>query len=367
MTTHSLALSVSLGLVMALAPACGDEGQGEGLDPMATGFESTEGGEGTTGETSDGGGESTTDEPAGETSDTGATEAGAEAEAGGETEGEDTGTDPDPDPPNERPENAPDWVVIAVSGHCIPPGCELPGSNHEYLEKQGTAGRFADTLTAWGNEVALWSYSDEFYNRDLQLSKLVPGQGAAHYYGFLELVGDLEFIRDNWIADYDNPTRILVVAHSHGAVWAHTALHVVDDAPIDVLVTIDGKSLGWESDDALLGFGDDWAAEISAYSQANAVSWPFDITNPEGGWNVPGVGTSDVEDVVPDSVDYNIELQAIFALDLPIADGDDNYRTDGSEQGIHRFHSQSENHSEIAKPNSQGVNWALAKFGELVG
>lgn len=325
-----------------------------------------------TGETStDDGADTSTDETGpsetedGEASE-GATEDGATEDGeteGSETEGGET-EDGETADANLRPEDAPDWLVIAVSGHCIPPGCEVPGVNHEYLETHGTPQRFTDTLEAWGYSTELWSYSDELYNRDLATNELLPGEGNPAFFGFLQLHQDLEFVRDQWVAEFDNPTKLLVIAHSHGVVWAHTALHVVD-VPVEVLISLDGKSLGWESEDILLDFGDDWAAEIHAHANEHQIMWPFDIANAEGGWNIPGQGSMDVEDVIPNSVAHNLEIQAIPGLIMPFPDADDNRRLDGGQIGISIFRSNIEDHSEVDDSHSQAINWALTQFGQL--
>ncbi|GEM_PF-1541103 len=286
-----------------------------------------------------------------------------------EGRGRETGDDDssESEGPNLKPADAPDWVVISVSGHCIPPACDVPGTNHEYLQANGTSARFADALEAWGYSTQQWAYADEFYNRDTETNELLPGEGEPYVYGFLQLHEDLKFIRDTWVADFEDPTKVLVLAHSHGVVWAHTALHVVDDLSVEVAIDFDGKSLGWEGENILFDFGDDWAGTIAAYNDAYGVTWPFDIGDAEAAWLVPGVdGAQDVEDVIPDSLTYNLELQAMPGILLPVPDDDDNHRLDGSSEGIIRFESQSEDHTEIHRPDSEGVDWALTQLAALV-
>ncbi len=115
----------------------------------------------------------------------------------------------------------------------------------------------------------------------------------------------------------------------------------------------------------LLDFGDHWAEVINEYNQQFGMSWPFDIADPEGGWDVPGVGTADVEDVIPDSVLYNLELQATASFVFPVPDDDDNHRLDGSVDGIILFESDDEDHLDLPEENSQAMNWTIAKLGEL--
>ncbi len=262
-----------------------------------------------------------------------------------------------------KPDDAPDWVVIAVSGHCVPPGCELPGTNHEYLTKVGTTAHITAPLIEAGYSVEVWAYADELYNRDAQTAKLLPGEGEPITFGFLQLHDDLNALRDAWIADFDDPTRVLVVAHSHGVVWAHTALHVVDDLPVELLVDLDGVSMGWEEDSLLAGFGDDWDDAISQYNQKYDVVWPFNIGDAEAGWSLPEVnGAQDVEDVIPDSVLFNLEVQADFSLLFPFPDDDDNHRLDGSGDGIDRYSSKDQDHFDIYKPNGAAMAWVRERM-----
>ena len=245
---------VSTLCICALIGACGDAGDGTDGSASDTVAGSTAGtadvSAGPTGATSSMGTTSTTSAGGGSTSQAtgGSTSAGASTSMMMTSSAETTtGTATDPATGstggNLKPPDAPDWIVVAVSGHCIPPGCELPGTNNEYLAKDGAAGRIADTLAGWGNSVEVWAYSDEFYNRDSNTAELLPGEGDPIYLGFLQLYEDLQFARDTWVADFEDPTRVLVVAHSHGVVWAHTALHVVDDLPVEFMIDFDGKSV----------------------------------------------------------------------------------------------------------------------------
>ncbi len=69
-----------------------------------------------------------------------------------------------------------------------------------------------------------------------------------------------------------------------------------------------------------------------------AEDWPFDIANPESGWDVPGVdGQQDTEDLVPDNVGLNLEIISDDGTFLQ--DGDPNHRFDGGEWDIERFYS----------------------------
>ncbi len=262
-----------------------------------------------------------------------------------------------------KPDDAPDWVIIAVSGHCIPPGCDLPGTNHEYLTKVGTTERIAAVLTDAGASVEIWAYSDELYNRDAQTSQLLPGEGEPIYFGFLQLHEDLNALRDGWIAGFDDPTRVLVVAHSHGVVWAHTALHVVDDLPVELAIDLDGVSMGWEEDSLLAGFGDDWDDVIAQYNQTYGATWPFDLGDAEAGWSLPGIeDPQDTEDVLPDSVLINLELQSQFSLLFPFPDDDDNHRLGGGNEMIYRYSSDGQDHFEIYQPNGDAMDWVVAQM-----
>ena len=249
---------------------------------------------------------------------------------------EDNGTNP-------RPAAAPDVMIFTVSGH------NLSGEfNQEYLLNSGTPGIFANVFIDRGFSVVLYDYVDEFYS-------WVDHNDAPLVYGFLSLVADLEYVKAEWISNFDNPTRVIIVAHSHGDVWAHIAANLVD-IPIDFLIDFDGESTCWENDTICGSFGDRWKKVIDEYRAEYGDPWPFDIAEAADHWSVPGVSQpQDIEELVPDWVSYNIEIHANGYTPPILNDDELNWRLDGSDWNILTFQSN-EGHSDVYKPGSDAVN-----------
>jgi len=264
---------------------------------------------------------------------------------------------PGPDTSGTRPAEAPDIVLLTVSGRNLdlldlfcPPECNLP-----YLGDAGGAGESLQTeIESLGYTVerddyiaALQSYDDD-------------GDSIADRLGFLQLVSDLVWIRDNWIGTFEDPTKIVIYAHSHGCVWAHIAASVVPDCPIEVLASIDGVCLQWEADHD---------GSVDDYVNANGNPWPWDISSPCDEWTVPGQGDRlDTKDVVFDNVRFNLEVKStgvnlLFGL---IADTVDNRRLDGTETDITRLPAGSEGHSDVDDPGSAAYDWVVARLGEIL-
>jgi hypothetical protein len=197
-----------------------------------------------------------------------------------------------------------------------------------------------------------------------ELYSWTEADGTIVLLGFLDLVAAMRHIRDEVVVGFSNPTAIIVVAHSHGTVWAHTALMVLEregaPLPVRVLVDLDGVSVGWESDTLTAGLGDNWVAEIRAYNQDTGTSWPFDIADATDVWPIAGVADlQDVEDVVPSSVTLNLEVGSDSLL-LP-SDRDPNHRLDGSQENIIPFRSDSA-HVELDDPGSDAMAWVTSSI-----
>ncbi len=292
---------------------------------------------------------------------------GSTARDGGLTMGD--ATPPlDAPPPNPRPPGTPDYLIISVSGHCHPITCG-PDPNVEYLGRDLTIAELARPLLDAGGTVEMQYFTDNFYEEPA---------AAPPSLGFLNLLIALASARDSLVADWDNPTRIIVVAHSHGTVWAHTALHYYEQrgfpVPVDILVDFDAVSVGWESKGLpFTGFGDAWSNVITEYTTRTGAVWPFDVGNATDSWTLPGVATpQDIEDVVPDSVRNNFEVWSRDPPDFPaeVCDREANHRLDGSawpeSSGLSFFFS-GENHNGTVRPGSDSVVWATTLLRAVYG
>lgn len=201
----------------------------------------------------------------------------------------------------------------------------------------------------------------------LETSYFVDDAGGGASPGYAELVAKLAAIRDNWITGRSNPTRVVIVGHSHGCVRSHAAIRAVPDCPVRLLVDLDGSSAGW----SILTHGPENVALGGA---------------PEGAYNVnativcaahPGVGSApppfDLEDIVFASVDEAYEVRSGDVLPNPanplqLIEYDErwNARLDGSTTGLTCVFSGT-NHTEVAAPGSVTLGavqtWILARLG----
>jgi len=289
--------------------------------------------------------------------------AGCGPRGGGGSGGGGYDDDDDATGANLRPDDAPDFVIFSFSGHCFLSDCG-GARNPEYLEAHGTQTEIVRVVESHGADAIVLSYADEFYNRGPGGDWLTPSMdGDVEDYGFLQAMLEMPAIRDQWIADFDNPTRVIVLAHSHGTVWAHAALFLLPDLPVDILIDLDGVSTGWESDTATFGVGDDWGAIIEAYNAATNIEWSFEFWHAANNWAVPDLPSQDIEDIAPDSAWLNIEVQARNTLTLPNDDAL-NHRLDGFTESIWSVQSV-EDHTGVDDPDSDAMIWVAQQMDAL--
>jgi hypothetical protein len=261
---------------------------------------------------------------------------------------------------NLRPPDSPDFLILSVSGHDVPGlGHSCPDTyNCEYLLERGTLEAISDIPKGHGLVVEIWTHVDELYSwyEDHNGDGLAdPDEFLA--FGFLDLLSEIRWINDNWIADFDNPTRVIVVAHSHGGVWAHSALMLNLDFPVDILLDLDTNALCWEADLACAFVGDTWRYDIDEYVAENNPGWTFDVGNASDSWSIPGLADlQDIEDVVPSSVFLNVEVRSDGTGAF---DNHRNYRLDGTRTEIITEFFVGETHGGVTEPESEALQWAV--------
>lgn len=251
----------------------------------------------------------------------------------------------------------PHVLIMGASGHKL---TVSTGPNEAYLVQQGTAGRLHDQLSADGALVYAWDHADEFFSYDDLGNALTPWDNANFVsFGFLHFVEDLRWVDENWIQGRESPTRLIVLAHSHGVVWAHIALHLYPDIPVDVLIDLDGDCTAWGSDVVPGLPSDGWDQVVQQWSAVNQVEWSFEIWNACDAWTIDGIdGLFDIEDVVPASVATNLEVRSDGLI---LFDADPNVRLDGSIDGILSLET-AEGHEEVAGPWSESMHWVLEQL-----
>ena len=160
----------------------------------------------------------------------------------------------------------------------------------------------------------------------------------------------------------------MFVAHSHGVVWSHQAFRTVTDLDIELAIDFDGYSMVWEEEAWPLTYGDNWSDRISEYNDAYGTSFH---TQASSDWYVIGEGFEDVEDVLPQTnVTYCLEVQASSEWNTSagwVNDDDDNHRPDGSTTGITTYYAASQDHSVVAAPDGEGMEWVLDQLETMYG
>jgi hypothetical protein len=246
--------------------------------------------------------------------------------------------DPGATPP---PNPGPDVALVLVSGHAFV-------SAPSYLED--TAGAFLGAaLVDAGYTVETFAYVDD-------------GDGGA-FPGYTALLDDLQAIHDDWIDGRPDPTRILLVPHSHGGVWAHGAARALPDVPIHLLVDLDVSSNAWSllhaSETALLG-GDPEGAH----------TLPVEITCPQFPDLASEAGTQhDLEDVVFPNVHFALEVRSGDVVPNPLQfemyDERWNGRLDGSVVGLDCYASDTD-HLEVQSASGATLafvrDWILSRL-----
>ncbi len=251
-------------------------------------------------------------------------------------------------------EARPDILILSVSGHAAAATaitCQEV-DNRAYLADDGDAveeirGVFVDH----GLSVVVRSFSDRLQAPDLDDDE-VPD--APDELGFVELLRILDQAYALWIENTTRPTRIVLVAHSHGGNWAHIATGIRPEIPIEYLVTLDGVITRWECEHE---------CNVSNWVAKNNYEFDFNISQPRR--EIPVVGEDlpqHVKDVVFPNVRYNLEIQSTGPL--PLNDCCDNIRPTGSLDGIFT-EALGDSHSRCHLADSDSMNWVVAKIDEL--
>jgi len=226
-------------------------------------------------------------------------------------------------------------------------------------------------LLSNGFSPAVPNYLDDATGPQLQAALVTAGYTVGVQYftdsltSWNAFVAELQRIRDEWIVGVQNPTRVVIVAHSYGCVRAHAAIRAVSDCPVALLVDLDASSVGWT------GFthGADNASMGGAPEGAYALG--VQITCPTSGVLSAG-GAHDLEDVVFDNVVEGYEVRSGDQLVNPanitqLVEYDErwNARLDGSTTGL-TCHFSGTPHGEVALAGGTtmaGVQaWILARL-----
>jgi hypothetical protein len=242
-----------------------------------------------------------------------------------------------------RPAGTPDVVVLSVSGHdgALSGLLCTSDTNRTYLADPGDAVEaVVGAILGLGLTVEVGAFSDRLLAPDLNRDGLADN---TEQYGFEELLATMQWVFDQWMDGVANPTKLVIVAHSHGATWAHMATSVMSHIPVSCVVTLDGICSFWECEHT---------TEVADWVAANALVFTWDVSHPCDAWTV-GAAVYSTKDIAFDNVVTNLEVES---SDLFLSDCCDNVRLDGSSDGILTYVS-GEDHNGVRSATSDAMTW----------
>ncbi len=261
-----------------------------------------------------------------------------------------------------RPDGAPDLVIIAFSGHC---GLVCNTRNTwSYLDRasEGTGGvavldGIVRAYQRLGfNAIETFSASSFVTSHYSSISDEIEA-------GYLQAQAYLDDVKAEWIDGYDDPTRVVVLGHSHGTVWASLLAMNNLDVTFDAFISLD--AICWM-----------WWNKHKQYIHETFVEGPWQIPfpldqgDPCGTLAIPGVAKRmNINDVVSANVIYGLEARTtvrLFSFDPNVlADDDVNVRINGSSQNIWGV-TAGESHANLGKYYNESILW-LGSMLEALG
>ncbi len=253
---------------------------------------------------------------------------------------------------NLRPSDAPDVVIIGFAGHCGP-FCRTKDT-WAYLDTAGDATGYVETAQ---------SLIQTLESQDLEVAYLnVSSFVSSHYsaiseqeeLGYLDAQIYLTEVKENWIADYINPTKIILLAHSHGTVWATLLAMNNLDVTFDYFIYLD--AICWQF----------WSKHKSfirdAYAELNqALPFPLDQGDPCSSFQIPTYRSrQDISDVVPANVITALEVRSSLRLMTlspnVVFDNQANMRINGTKLGVFSIQS-AQSHSTVNQRYGLAMSW----------
>ncbi|AZI43260.1 hypothetical protein EHF33_11325 [Deinococcus psychrotolerans] len=259
----------------------------------------------------------------------------------------------------QRPVGSPDVLIFGISGRCGPP-CQAPQDNWDYLGERGTLATIAKVFEQRGLKTEVHGYAERITADFTSRRSKLPQRGV------LDLLSDYQRLIKAYVTGRSNPARIVLVGHSHGAVWAHYLSTLFGQVPIAALIDLDANCAAWNVDHS---------PELLA---AQSAVWGNDPQrSPLLACNSVLVNgkTVRLKDTVWPNVAVNLEVQS---KRWPASSGTTpglyvnylfeltpNQRLDGSKSGIKTFVSAREDHSGVSYAKSQAIGWVAQQLETL--
>lgn len=260
-----------------------------------------------------------------------------------------------------RPDDAPDLVIIAFSGHC---GlvCDTR-STRSYLDhasdSTGGVAVLDGIVSAYQRlglgDIEVFGVSSFATSHYSSISRQIEP-------GYLQAQAYLDEVKANWIDGIANPTRVVLVGHSHGTVWGSLLAMNNLDVTFDAFVALD--AICWM-----------WWNKHKQYIKDTFVNgpwtipFPLDQGDPCGTLAVPGRDQPmNINDVVPANVIYGLEVRTTFRLlsldPNVLADDRVNLRINGSSTNVWGIAAQ-ETHDDLGKHYNRSISWVASMLEAL--
>lgn len=254
-----------------------------------------------------------------------------------------------------RPEEAPDVVIIGFAGRCGVLTCFPPGSNSAYLSdapQPNTLQAIERTFQELGYTSMSFSFRSHLHDS--------PTLGA----GYRSAEALIKYVRDEWIRDFRDPTRVVLVAHSHGnqfmnlLAWDHPEVDIAYAIYLDAVCTL------WDADHIDSGlFRNVYGSPANYPAPLNSTYYACNS------FPVPSAGYLNISDVVPWNVTWGLELWSRgFIGSGLVRDASPNRRPDGMagySVGLLPYFETPEGHSESIREGSAGLTRILEAIRSL--
>ena len=256
-----------------------------------------------------------------------------------------------------RPVDSPDVMILGFAGRCGV-RCGAPFKNEAYLHTEGTLQALADTFAELG-------YSSLYVSAAANVSLQ---ESETNSYGFYELDQHLKSVKQTWLHGVANPTRLVLVGHSHGATWASLLAYENKDVSFDYGIYFDGVCNSWERDN--LYHGAKGNVILNFYRMIGA---PYPSTLVGGACQIARYNgrVYHLKDIVPHNIRIGLEVRTNPVVALPdsqtfetlgscplgntvsVADANTNVRPDGSVDNLY-YHTQVvQDHCDVINPNGK--------------
>jgi len=242
---------------------------------------------------------------------------------------------------------APDLMIFFVSGHT---GLVNGVTGRSYLDVTAGPGIIADLRSA-GYTVEFEYYIDDALK-------------IGDYGGYQALVGDMENVRDEL---QTQGTRSIVIAHSHGSVWAHAAIDEVEALTVTALVDLDASSFGWADvgHDAQNSFiGGDPRGRFTINQTRTCSNYPDAPSDSSNSY--------DLEDVVFSNTRFALEVrgsQRTLLVGGELYDQKWNVREDGNVDGLSCYYADFpfSAHSEVHNVGGTTIAFVKSWLRDILG